>query len=111
MANRPLHSAEDDKRTPLYVYLAAAASKIALACGALSALFAILFLSNFNFENFAHLGIFVFDILTPLLVIGSAVFFYYRQNALSGSLLIASYLAVIIAWYLWTIPAARGLMH
>jgi hypothetical protein len=99
-------------RAPISIRLAITIiSAAALLAGLLLAFIGLIFFGNFNFANNAHLGIFASTVFAPLFVAASWLFFQSRPSSLSAALTFASYAMTAIAWFLWGIPAARGLVH
>jgi hypothetical protein len=75
------------------------------------ALLGLIFFGNFNFANNVHLGIFAATIFSPIFVVSCWLFFQGRPSSLTAALTLASYAVTAIAWLLWSIPAARRLVH
>ena len=103
--------------TPRNILRVLAISVVDLAA-ILSALFALymlllvaIFFGNFNLQKPAHLGILLGTCLSIPVGI-SAPFVFLRTPSIPRLLLVA--VAVILAvftYWLWSIPAARGLIH
>jgi len=74
-------------------------------------LFALLFWSNFNFENPVHIGIFAVTSLVPVGEMVSGIFLQSWPGRQSAGWMVASHSGVGLAWYWWTIPEAKGLPH
>jgi hypothetical protein len=99
-------------RAPIYIRVAMSiVSATALFAGLLLALIGLIFFGNFNFANNSHLGIFAATLFAPVFVAACWMFFLARPSSLSAALTFASYAVTAIAWFLWTIPAASGLVH
>jgi hypothetical protein len=99
-------------RAPIYVRVAISIiSAAALLAGVLLALIGLVFFGNFNFANNAHLGIFTVTLFAPVFVAACWLFFQARPSSLSAALTLASYAMTAVAWLLWSLPAARGLVH
>jgi hypothetical protein len=86
-------------------------SGAAFLAGGLLALLGLIFFGNFNFANYAHLGIFAATVFAPVFVAVCWLFFRARPSPLSAALTFSSYAMTGLAWFLWSIPAARGLIH
>jgi hypothetical protein len=99
-------------RAPIYIRVAISlVSAAALLAGLLLLLLGLLFFGNFNFANNTHLGIFATTVFAPISVAACWLFVQVRPSSLSASLTLASYGMTALAWFLWSIPAARGLVH
>ena len=99
-------------RVPIYIRIGISfISAVALLAGLLLAFLGLVFFGNFNFADNAHLGIFAATFFAPVFVVACWLFFQVRPSGLSAALTFASYFMTAIAWFLWTIPAANGLIH
>ncbi len=102
-----MHSNSDCATLQTISFISAAA----LLAGLLLAFVGVVFFGNFNFADNAHLGIFAATLFAPVFVAACWLFFLARPSSLSAALTFASYAMTAIAWFLWSIPAARGLVH
>lgn len=107
----PDQNTEPD-RVPSYIRLTVGmASLAALGASLMLALLGGIIFGNFNLANNAHLGILTATFLAPICVVGCGLFFQVRPSGFSAALVLISYGITGSTWYLWSIPAARGLIH
>ena len=99
-------------KAPIYLRLAfAILSLVAFLAGLFLALGALVFFGKFNFANNAHLGIFAANVLAPVFVAIAGGCFQVRPSGISIAFTLFSYAMTVLAFSLWSLPAARGLIH
>jgi hypothetical protein len=77
----------------------------------LQLLVTFLFFGNFDFWNMAPLGIFAVTVAAPVFSIAAGVYYGMTRSIASGVCVVLAAGLTGLSWYLWTMPAARGIVH